>query len=209
MTNTWNTRAIVLLHRPWREADRLYSVYTEQYGKQVLRAHGSRKITSKLAGSLEPFAEIDLFFIEAKQFPKIGGASVVHRFKQIVAEPDKLNAAMFLFELVSRLTQEDEPDPELYKLLYSTLIWIDSQNANKLVVYGFLVKVAKLLGYDLSVISDNTDMQKIVRWLDEQSYEDIQKLRVNQEQWNRLWHVLHEWLYDQLGSHVQSDRFLV
>jgi len=52
---TYQTNAIVLKRENIFEADRLYHLYTEDFGKVRAIAGGVRKINAKLTGHLEPF----------------------------------------------------------------------------------------------------------------------------------------------------------
>lgn len=52
---TYQTNAIVLKREDIFEADRLYHLYTEDFGKVRAVAGGVRKINAKLTGHLEPF----------------------------------------------------------------------------------------------------------------------------------------------------------
>ena len=52
---TYQTRAIVLKREDVFEADRLYHLYTEDFGKVRATAGGVRKSNAKLTGHLEPF----------------------------------------------------------------------------------------------------------------------------------------------------------
>lgn len=52
---TYQTNAIVLKRENIFEADRIYNLYTEDFGKIRTIAGSVRKINSKLAGHLEPF----------------------------------------------------------------------------------------------------------------------------------------------------------
>ncbi len=55
---TYQTNAIVLGREDIFEADRLYHLYTEEFGKVRAVAGGVRKIKAKLTGHLEPFSLI-------------------------------------------------------------------------------------------------------------------------------------------------------
>lgn len=207
--DTWNTRGIVLHYRPWRDHDRLYTVYTELLGKQTLRAHGIRRPRAKLAGALEPFAEIDLYGIPAKHYAKVGGAVVAQRFTQLKTALDRFNAALYCTELLSRLTKDNVPDHALYQLLYATLVWLDQQPPSRLITTGYTVKLIHTLGFSgiMPALDDST--VKIIRWLTDQPYSAIQKLRLSNAEWQNLQTTVHTWLYEYLEDDVQSERFLV
>lgn len=209
MSNTTNTKAIVLYYTPWREHDRLYTIYTERFGKQRMRAHGVQKIKSKLAGSLEPFAEIDLFIIQAKGMNKIGGAVIIDRFSKLSTELPAQNAAWYCTEVFSRLTEENIYDIELYTLLYSILTWLDHYGAHQAVVRGFVIKLIRALGYDLASETTDPDIQKVIRWYYEQPFDEMQKIRFTEKQWSRLLLTLKQWFYTHDSGHVQSEKFLV
>ncbi len=209
MANTTNTKAIVLGYIPWKEADRLYTVYTEGYGKQRLRAHGTQKIKSKLAGSLEPFAEIDMYLIQGKQMNKIGGAVVTQRFERMHTELEAQNGAWYCAELVTQLTEEGSKDQALYTLLYTALTWIDHHGAQRMALSSFAIKLVRLLGYDLAEEIIKTDISKIARWLEQESFDEVQKLRLSLQQWRQLQEAINNWYYQQLSRHIQTAKFLV
>jgi len=201
MAETSNTPGIVLYYEPWRDYDRRYVLYTELYGKLRARALGIRKPTAKLAGVLEPFAETNLYLILGKQ-STIGGAVVTQRFQRISSAKAKYNAAVYCSEVLDRLTKELVPDPGVYHLVFSTLTWLDHAPYSKLVPVSFVIKLVTLLGYHI------TD-HKVVSWLQQATFADMQKLRLRQTDWQSTYQAVQLWLYEYLGDHVQSERFLV
>lgn len=209
MSTTANTKAIVLQYTPWQEYDRLYTLYTERFGKVRLRAHGIQKIQSKLSGSLEPFAEVDLFLIQAKNLNKIGGAVVVQRFSTITESLESQHAAWYCMEIINRLTEEDETDPALYQLLYSILTWIDHHGAQQAVVRAFVLKVIRHLGYDVASETNDADVRKCIQWCYVQPFSEIQKLRFTDLQWSSFLQALNTWLYTHGNGSIQSEKFLV
>jgi recombinational DNA repair protein (RecF pathway) len=74
------TSAIVLAKEPQGEQDARYVLFTERFGKIVGRTKSSRRITSKLAGHLEPGTVARIRFIEK------GGAQIVDALKSSRAE---------------------------------------------------------------------------------------------------------------------------
>lgn len=210
MNPTYNTNAIVLRYRSWRERDRLYTVYTETYGKLVLRAHGVRQPRAKLAGVLEPFAEIELYCIRGRAYHKIGGAVVRHRFAKLRTELDRLAAATYCCEVVDRLTKDHVPDPALYQLLYTTLLWLDQQPPSRVITASFVVKLIHILGYDLAATATHQPtIKKLIPWLEQQPYSAIQKLRWSEQDWQAFTQAIRLWLYEYLSRDVQSERFLI
>jgi DNA repair protein RecO len=208
MSETVNTRGIVLHYEPWRDYDRRYVVYTEHYGKLRASAIGIRRPKAKLAGVLEPFAETELYFIIGKQY-KIGGAVVQQRWLQLQTDLAKHNAAIYMTECMDRLIREGHPDAEIYRLLYSACTWLNHANYTKLLPLSFVVKLVHRLGYDLVHLAKTPEAIKVLRWLVTANYEDIQKLRLEQAVWQTIYAAVHLWLYEYLSDDVQSEQFLV
>ncbi len=55
MFTHYRTQGIILKKEDRGEADRLFTIYTKDFGKLELLAKGERKIKSKLRGGLELF----------------------------------------------------------------------------------------------------------------------------------------------------------
>ncbi|HBY73465.1 MAG TPA: DNA repair protein RecO [Candidatus Kerfeldbacteria bacterium] len=201
MAETINTRGIVLYYRPWREYDRTYVIYTEACGKLICKAIGVRKPRAKLAGVLEPFAEIDVSLIMGKRYT-VSGAVVSQRFAQMKQAKDRSTAAVYCAEVLDELVKDNVADPAVYQLLFSTFTWLDHAPYTKLIPISFVVKLIQLLGYQLPET-------KLIRWLYTAPFADIQKLRVQQADWQQLYQAVHLWLYEYCGDHVQSEQFLV
>ncbi|HTS14391.1 MAG TPA: recombination protein O N-terminal domain-containing protein, partial [Candidatus Sulfotelmatobacter sp.] len=72
----YKTAAIVLKRFDLGEADRVLTVLTPHDGKLRLIAKGVRRPTSRLGGTLEPFAELQLVVARARTFDVVTQASV-------------------------------------------------------------------------------------------------------------------------------------
>lgn len=208
MAETIATAGIVLYYEPWRDYDRNYVIYTEQLGKVRARALGVRKATAKLAGVLEPFSETEVYVIIGKQY-RLGGAVVRQRFAQLTSTLPKHNATLYMVECLDRLTKEGTADARLYHTLYSTLTWLNHAPYTKLLPVSFAVKLIHLSGYQVTHLAKTAAAQKLLRWLAQADYEDIQKLRLDNAIWQDVYLAVQLWLYEYTGTHVQSEPFLV
>ena len=174
-----------------------------------MRAVGVRKVTSKLAGSLEPFAEIEAYLIQAKGAPKIGGAVVQHRFQQLSRSSAAIQAGWFVSRFVNSITRSDVPDPDLYQLIYSTLTWLDTKTIVKTILCSFAFKCIRLQGYEPMQLAPNPAVAKVVSWLVDQSYSEVQKLRLSDDIWRGLIITMQAWFDDHTTTHVQLETLLV
>lgn len=144
------TQGIILKRADIREADRMYSAYTEDGGKVSVLAKGAGKIRSKMAGHLEPFSFSSLMIAPGKNVNHLAGASLIKDFPRLRASWEKLAAAGRGLDTVDRLTRWEQPAPEIFNLLLSFLEKLeaseDGQNYN-FIFAAFAIKLLALLGY--------------------------------------------------------------
>jgi recombinational DNA repair protein (RecF pathway) len=100
------SEAIVLNKEPLRDLDGRYSFFTKRYGKLTGKATSTRKITSKLAGHLEPGTLVHVRLVEK------GGAQIVDALKKA-----KLPIALPDLRFVNAMLTEGEPDLALWNEL--------------------------------------------------------------------------------------------
>jgi DNA repair protein RecO (recombination protein O) len=72
--------AIVLSHHDWGEADRLLWLYTRELGKVRVVAKGVRKLRSRKAGHLEPFAHTRLQLARGRDMLIVTQAETINAF---------------------------------------------------------------------------------------------------------------------------------
>jgi len=117
MESTYPTTAIILNRRDYREADRLVSVYTPDYGRLTLLARGARKLGSKLAAHLEPVSLSRLLVVKGRGFDYVGGAQMAESFLNIKQDLNKLYFVGQALQQFNCLLRDGEADPELYAWL--------------------------------------------------------------------------------------------
>jgi recombinational DNA repair protein (RecF pathway) len=88
----YTTDALVLSHRPLKEADRVYSILTRDFGLIRATALGVRKETSKLRGSLEPLSFSLVSVVRGKEFWRITSAMFQSQ------APQEFSAPLYLLE---------------------------------------------------------------------------------------------------------------
>jgi len=113
----YKTAALVLSRFELGEADRVLTLLTPQEGRIKAIAKGVRRPKSRLGGSLEPFAELDLVLAHGRTFDVVTQASVRHAWLALRDRLESTATAWYLSELVERSTVERAPAPRLYELL--------------------------------------------------------------------------------------------
>ena len=122
----YETRAVVLGRFALGEADRVLTLLTPQDGKLKVIAKGVRRPRSRLRGSLEPFAEIELVLARGRTFDVVTQASVVHTWLSLRDSLEATATAWYLSELADRACVERAPAPSLYALLCRAYALLDA-----------------------------------------------------------------------------------
>jgi DNA repair protein RecO (recombination protein O) len=146
----YQTYGIILKKTDRGEVDQLFSIYTQQQGKITALGRGTKKITSKLNGHLQPFAIINLMVAPGKNFDHVAGAVIIKRFFNIQKDLKKIALASFGLELVDKINQAGQPEPKMFALLARFFSAIDSNLFTDrewhLVRQAFIIKLLTILG---------------------------------------------------------------
>ncbi|TAK04980.1 DNA repair protein RecO [Patescibacteria group bacterium] len=150
MALAYATPGIVLGYRPLREADRLYSVLTPDRGKVELLARGSRKVTSKLAGSLEPLQLLAVEAVSGRQFDHVVGADRMEAHPAFAVDPSARVLALGLAGFLNAAVKPAEPDRRLFSVFRELLAAAGGEatvSERLLLRDAFLWKVSTILGF--------------------------------------------------------------
>jgi DNA repair protein RecO (recombination protein O) len=146
---SFKTDAFVLKTRPWREADRLYYLFTPHEGmiKAVLKS--AAKPINKLSGHLLPFSKVRIMIGRGK-IDHMAGAAVIQDYANIRTDLKNMSLAASVIELF--LNQEGSGYSVLeFQLLEDLLAALDNseidQENKMLMVRIFLWKYLSLSGW--------------------------------------------------------------
>ncbi len=113
----YTTDAIVLSRFDLGEADRVLTLMTPDMGKIKAIAKGVRRTTSRLGGSLEPFAELRVALARGRTFDVVTQVSVTHAWLRLRDSLESAATAWYLAELADRSLEERHAAEPLYALL--------------------------------------------------------------------------------------------
>jgi DNA repair protein RecO (recombination protein O) len=111
------TEAIVLSRFDYGEADRILTLITPTGGKLKAIAKGIRKPTSRIGGSLEPFAELRLALAHGRTFDVVTQVSIVHPWLRLRDDLVSFGTASYLAELADGTLEERHGAEAVYLLL--------------------------------------------------------------------------------------------
>ncbi len=145
------TQGLILRHINFRDADRLISIYTKERGLVNVVAKGSRKITSKLAGNLEPFILAEFMIIKGRKYDTVASSEVIDINREIKENLLKIKLASFFSNVILNTAKEMQRDNKLYDFILSVFAQIkvikNKSNNTNWVVWYFIWQYLKIAGY--------------------------------------------------------------
>lgn len=147
----YKSPGIVLRQRRLGDADKIITIYTADYGKLDAVAKGVRRVTSRLAGHVEPLTHASFMFAHGRSLDVITGAHTIETFLPLREDLDRLSRALYAVELLDRATEEREENFALYRLLLDALRRLAGQEDLDLVLRSFELALLGQLGYQPQV----------------------------------------------------------
>lgn len=147
---------IILSKNDIAETDRIYNIYTLESGKIRALGKGTRNPNAKLAGSLEPVTNAEIFISRTKGLGKITGAIVSDNFSVLKSDFESLSEIFRVFGMVEKIITNEEKDEAVFELLLGYLRTLE-QIAKKgekekrgIVTLGFIFKLLDFSGYGMN-----------------------------------------------------------
>ncbi|MDQ7073899.1 MAG: DNA repair protein RecO [Gammaproteobacteria bacterium] len=139
--------ALVLHRRPYQNSSLLLEVYTPEFGRVGLVARGARRNKSPWRGLLQPFTPLLLSWTGRGEL-----YSLIHAEESQAAfalHSQSLLCGFYLNELLMRLSEREDPLPELFSLYQQGLVQLSDHNPDTLeaVLRLFELRLLALLGY--------------------------------------------------------------
>ena len=148
----YTTEAVILKKADSGEADRVYSMFSEDFGRVSIRAVGSRHLKSKLRYNLSGLSLLRVSFIPTRfEYFKIVYAREIFIFDNIRKDSRKMKSAFMTLDLVARLVRGTEKDPELWAVMKDLFFLLDrefmsDESVKYFEIFAFL-KILASLGY--------------------------------------------------------------
>ena len=151
----YRTQAFILNKTDWDEADQIFIIYTEEFGKIKIVAKAIRKIKSKLRSGIGLFYLSWIEFIQGKNYKTLTDAISLNKFENIRNDLEKLEIASQISEALDDLVQEQEQDENIWNLLNEVFDKLNNYSllftGYRLLYYFFLWNLFVLLGYQLDL----------------------------------------------------------
>ncbi len=143
------THAIVIRAFPLREAHKIITFYTPDFGKIKAVAYGVKSPKSKLSGRLELLNHGMLLFSyrENRDLQSLTGFDLIEGFDGIRADFARITYGCYMAELVDAMALEGDANPEIFELLRNTYQFLVDTDDVPLLARVFEIKFLDLVGY--------------------------------------------------------------
>ena len=147
----YKTQGIIFKKKDISEADRVFSVFTYEFGRLEIVARAIRKITSKLRSGIEIFSLSEIEFIQGKNRKTLTDTIAIEKFSNIIQNPNKLKISYQIGEVLDSFIRGQEKDEDIFILLNETLNKLNNNKLQppiiQLIYYYFLWNFLSTIGY--------------------------------------------------------------
>lgn len=166
MFRHYRTQGFILKKTDWGEADRIFTIYTKDFGKLEILAKAERKIKSKLKGGLELFYLSEIEFIQGKTHKTLTDTILIDNFPILRKDLERLSIAYRISEVLDNLIKGQELDEKIWNLLNETFNKLNSSEIRNLkleiLYYYFLWNLLSVLGYQPEVYNCSLCQKKLL-----------------------------------------------
>ena len=161
----YRTNAIVFKKEDQSEADRIFTVFTHDFGKLDIRAKAIRKINSKLRSGIDIFYLSEIEFIRGKNNKTLTDANAIKKNNDIARDFKKFKIAHEIAGALDKFIKGQQKDKEIWNLLVDIFEKLnDNQiaiNNQQLIFYYFLWNFFSVLGYRPEILKCTLCQQRL------------------------------------------------
>lgn len=208
------TEGIILKRKNFGEADRILTVFSLQKGKISVLAKGVRRIISRRAPNVELINNVKIYLYHGRGMPILVEAESLNTYQNLKEDLTLSTYAFHIIELVDKLTAENQENPNLYQNLVEVLQRL-SKNPRQIFIRAFEVKILSVLGFInfnsktyISTLGVSAQSEKILQDLQFSSWDEIEKISLNEKTALELERVLRYHLERVIESSLKSRKFL-
>jgi len=145
----YRTQGFILKKIDRGEADRIFVIYSKDFGKIEILGKAIRKIKAKLRSFMEQFFLTEIEFIEGKTHRTLTDAILIENFKKIREDLKKLKTAHQVGESLDQLISVQEKDEKIWQLIKEVFYQLNdsSRFSFQLFYFYFLLNLISLLGW--------------------------------------------------------------
>lgn len=147
----YKTQAFVLREIERGESDKVFTVFTRNFGRLEILGKAIRKIKSKLRAGVPLFSKTEIEFIQGSNFKILTDASIIEDFENIKKHTGNLRTALKITEILNELIRGQERDEKIWQLFSQVLQVLNNGKltsyGRELLYYYFVLRLLRVLGY--------------------------------------------------------------
>lgn len=146
-----NVEGIILKSINYKDADKIFTVYSREKGKFTAIASGVRKMTSKRKGVLDSLNHVQLSITDRSDRPTyISEVVLINAFPRLKSDLDYSTKGYYIIELIHRLIEDAEPNTQIFDFAIKSLLLLDGKKLDpEMTLSYFELSLMKHLGYAL------------------------------------------------------------
>lgn len=137
---------IVIRTTDYGESHKVVAIFSREAGKISAMARGAKKTNSRLSAVSQPFTYGYFLIQTGKGLGTLQQGEIISSLRGIKEDIFKTAYATYLVELVDRSTQNNEPNPFLFELLFQSLNYISDDYDPAIITHIFEMKMLHVLG---------------------------------------------------------------
>ncbi|MBQ8615513.1 MAG: DNA repair protein RecO [Clostridia bacterium] len=219
------TQGLVLKLIDYKDADKLASIFTYDYGVITAKFVGVKKEKAKLKAVAQPFTFADFNFAIRANNRVVAGASLIDNFYTLMTDFNKTICGYIVLDIIKSILPENKPEQDLFLLTISTLKNIE-QNNEYVAIIDFILKFLNFSGVGIEFFETDfvyldkttadiltTRSQNSVQ-IDKNVYKtlkqihDLEILKYNLNTLKQCLRLLHNIIFIRFGTEIKSFQFV-
>lgn len=142
------SRALVISEKPYKERDKIVTLFTEEEGKVSAVVKGARNPRSQLSAATRLFSWAEFVYWPGKGLATVQEASLIDPFYSIGENLETMMLASYPLELISTFYDQNQEDPVILKILVYYLYYLahEKESDPELLTAAFQLKLFQAQG---------------------------------------------------------------
>lgn len=143
----YKSEAVIIRRMDLGEADKILTIFTPHFGKLRVVAKGVKKVTSRLAGHVELFTRTSMLLAKARNLDIVTQSETVDAYRTLHDDLSRIAYASYASELLDALLPDELENYAVYKLMAQTLSLLSEDPDPERVVRWFEMQLLGYMGY--------------------------------------------------------------
>lgn len=219
------TQGLVIKLIDYKDADKLASIFTFDYGVITAKFVGVKKEKAKLKAVAQPFTFADFNFTTRAGNKVVAGANLIDNFYNLMTDFNKTICGYIVLDILKSILPENKPEQDLFLLTISTLKNIEQKN-EYIATIDFILKFLNFSGMGVEFLqTDYVYLDKITAelsakrtsnsvqidknvYLTLKSISENEEKEFNQNTLKQCLRLLHNVIILRLNTEIKSFQFI-